>query len=135
MLLLWTLIREILAAASEEPYIYISVTQRDNITAKPARVRFLFRSSASGLLWNGKILSKWFAAHLKKTEVRHRCANQCRHTFASQMLSSYVRIEWVARQLGRADTIIVRKHYGRWIPKDTKSVAGVVSKMLGFRND
>ncbi|MHA4975501.1 tyrosine-type recombinase/integrase [Pseudomonas petroselini] len=128
------LMREILAAASAEPYVDISVTQRDNITTKPARVRFLFRSSASGLLWNGKILSKWFTAHLKKAEVRHRGANQCRHTFASQMLSSYVPVEWVARQLGHADTTMVRKHYGRWIPRDTKSMAGIVSKMLGFRD-
>ena len=67
--------------------------------------------------------------------VRHRGANQCRHTFASQLLSSYVPVEWVARQLGHADTTMVRKHYGRWIPNDTKSMAGVVSKMLGFRNE
>jgi integrase len=97
------------------------------------KVRFLFRSSTSGLLWSGKTLSNWFTAHLKKAEVRHRGANQCRHTFASQMLSSYVPVEWVARQLGHADTTMVRKHYGRWIPKDTKSMAGIVSKMLGFR--
>ena len=97
--------------------------------------RFLFRSSTSGLLWNGKTLSNWFTAHLKKAEVRHRGANQCRHTFASQMLSSYVPVEWVARQLGHADTTMVRKHYGRWIPKDTKSMAGIVSKMLGFRTE
>jgi integrase len=50
------------------------------------------------------------------------------------MLSSYVPVEWVARQLGHADTSMVRKHYGRWIPKDTKSMAGHVSKMLGFRS-
>ena len=82
------LMREILAAASDALYTNISVTQRDNITTKPARGRFLFRSSASGMLWNGKMLSKWFTVHLKKAEVRHRGANQRRHTFASQMLSS-----------------------------------------------
>jgi hypothetical protein len=43
--------------------------------------------------------------------------------------------DWVNRQLGHADTTMVRKHYGRWIPKDTKSMAGIVSKMLGFRTD
>lgn len=128
------LMREIVAAAKEAPTIEIKVIQRDNITTKKQKVRFLFRSSTSGLLWNGKTLSNWFTAHLKKAEVRHRGANQCRHTFASQMLSSYVPVEWVARQLGHADTTMVRKHYGRWIPKDTKSMAGIVSKMLGFRN-
>ncbi|WP_368483948.1 hypothetical protein [Pseudomonas fluorescens] len=51
------------------------------------------------------------------------------------MLFSYVPVEWVARQLGHADATMVRKHYGRWTPKATKSVAGIVSKMLGFRAD
>lgn len=127
------LMREIVAAAKEAATVEIKVIQRDNITSKKMKVRFLFRSSTSGLLWSGKTLSNWFTAHLKKAEVRHRGANQCRHTFASQMLSSYVPVEWVARQLGHADTTMVRKHYGRWIPKDTKSMAGIVSKMLGFR--
>ncbi|MHC8292481.1 tyrosine-type recombinase/integrase [Pseudomonas sp. LB3P58] len=127
------LMREIVTAAKEAPAVDITVIQRNNITSKKMKVRFLFRSSTSGLLWSGKTLSNWFTAHLKKAEVRHRGANQCRNTFASQMLSSYVPVEWVARQLGHADTTMVRKHYGRWIPKDTKSMAGIVSKMLGFR--
>ena len=128
------LMREIVAAAQTAPAVEIKVMQRDNITAKKQKVRFLFRNSRSDVLWNGKTLSKWFTAHLKKIGVQHRGANQCRHTFASQMLSSYVPVEWVARQLGHADTTMVRKHYGRWIPKDTKSMAGIVSKMLGFRS-
>lgn len=128
------LMREILADALQAPSAEIKVIQRDNITSKKQKVRFLFRSSTSGLLWNGKTLSNWFTSHLKKAEIRHRGANQCRHTFASQMLSSYVPVEWVARQLGHADTTMVRKHYGRWIPRDTKSMAGVVSEMLGFRD-
>jgi integrase len=70
---------------------------------------------------------------LSRTKVLHRGANQCRHTFASQALSSYVPVEWVARQLGHTDTTMVRKHYGRWIPADTKSMAAIVSQMMGFR--
>lgn len=118
-------------AALTEPK-HISVVQRDNITKKHERVRFLFRSSTSGLMWNGKTVSNWFTAHLAKAGIRHRGANQARHTFASQALSSYVPIEWVARQLGHSDTTMVRKHYGRWISSDTKSMAEIVSKMMGF---
>lgn len=129
------LMREIVADAKDAVVEEITVIQRDNITVKNMKVRLLFRSSTSGLLWNGKTLSNWFTAHLKKAGVPHRGANQCRHTFASQMLSSYVPVEWVARQLGHADTTMVRKHYGRWIPNDTKSMAGIVSNMLGFRKE
>lgn len=127
------LMRVIVAAAKEAPAEEITVIQRDNITSKRTKVRFLFRSSTSGLLWSGKTLSNWFTGHLKKADVRHRGANQCRHTFASQALSSYVPVEWVARQLGHSDTTMVRKHYGRWIPRDTKSMEALVSEQMGLR--
>ena len=122
----------IMAEAKDSEPTQITVIQRDNITKKHERVRFLFRSSTSGLLWSGKTVSNWFTSHLEKAGIRHRGANQARHTFASQALSSYVPIEWVARQLGHSDTTMVRKHYGRWISKDTKSMAELVSKMMGF---
>lgn len=129
------LMTAIMADAKATEPTHITVVQRDNITKKHDRVRFLFRSSTSGLLWSGKTISNWFTAHLETAGIRHRGANQARHTFASQALSSYVPIEWVARQLGHSDTTMVRKHYGRWISKDTKSMADIVSKMMGFGAD
>jgi integrase len=128
------LLRQILEDAKGSEPIKIEVVQRDNVTRRKEEITPLFRNSASGAVWNGKTVSKWFTAHLKKAGVRHRGANQCRHTFASQALSSYVPIEWVARQLGHSDTTMVKKHYGRWIPRDTKSMAGIVSEMMGFRS-
>lgn len=128
-------LRAAIEVAKNSAPMLVTVTQRDNVTTRKESIRLLFRSSTSGLPWNGKTVSTWFTAHLKKAGVRHRGANQCRHTFASQALSSYVPVEWVARQLGHADTTMVRKHYGRWIPSDTKSMAGMVSQMMGFRAD
>lgn len=127
------LLRQILEDAKGSEPIKVEVVQRDNVTRRKETITPLFRNSASGVVWNGKTVSKWFTAHLKKAGVRHRGANQCRHTFASQALSSYVPVEWVARQLGHSDTTMVKKHYGRWIPGDTKSMAGIVSEMMGFR--
>lgn len=128
------LMTTIMAEANKFEPVQITVVQRDNISKKHEKVRFLFRSSKSGLLWSGRTISNWFTAHLEKAGIRHRGANQARHTFASQALSSYVPIEWVARQLGHSDTTMVQKHYGRWISKDTKSLADVVSKMMGFND-
>lgn len=126
------LLQQLMEDSTGYPAEEIEIVQRDNITKRKERLHFLFRSSTSGLLWSGKTISNWFTAHLVKAEVRHRGANQCRHTFASQALSSYVPVEWVARQLGHSDTTMVKKHYGRWIPADTKSMAAVVSEMMGF---
>ncbi|KTB91506.1 site-specific integrase [Pseudomonas syringae] len=117
------------------PAVTIDVVQRDNITVKRESVRFVFRNGQSGEPWHASSVGRWFGGHLKSVGVRHRGPNQCRHTFASQALSSYVPVEWVARQLGHTDTTMVKKHYGRWIPGDTKSLAGLVSQMMGFRPD
>lgn len=128
-----SLIREALNVAQDHPQLELMVTQRDNITKRVEKMRLVFMNSTNGKAWNSKSVSTWFTAHLRKAGVRHRGANQCRHTFASQALSSYVPVEWVARQLGHMDTTMVKKHYGRWIPNDTKSMAGLVSQMMGFR--
>ena len=115
------------------PGISIDVTQRDNVTVKRETIRFVFRNGSSGEPWYPYSVGRWFTGHLKRAGVRHRGPNQCRHTFASQAISSYVPLEWVARQLGHTDTTMVKKHYGRWIPTDTKSMAALVSEMMGFR--
>lgn len=61
--------------------------------------------------------------------------NQCRHTFASQALSSHVTLEWLAKQLGHADTTMIKKHYAKLIPDDTKRMASQVSTQMGFGED
>lgn len=128
-------LKSIFCETGNLPAITVDVVQRDNVTVKQENVRFVFRNGVSGAPWHASSLGRWFTGHLKRAGVRHRGPNQCRHTFASQALSSYVPIEWVARQLGHTDTTMVKKHYGRWIPSDTRSMAGVVSKMMGFRSD
>jgi len=100
------------------------------MTVKP---HLLSQNRISKQYWTAKSVSIWLTLYLVRSDVRHHGANQCRNTFASQALSSYVPVEWVARQLGHTDTTMVRKHYGRWIPADTKSMAGLVSQMMGFR--
>ncbi|MBD8493879.1 Arm DNA-binding domain-containing protein [Pseudomonas syringae] len=122
------------AETGELPAVTISVTQRDNVTKKRENVRFVFRNDSSGEPWHASSVNRWFTGHLKRAGVRHRGPNQCRHTFASQAVSSYVPLEWVARQLGHTDTTMVKRHYGRWIPNDTKSMAALVSQMMGFRD-
>ena len=113
--------------------VEIEVRQRDNVTIKNEQVRFLFRNGASGEPWHASSVGRWFTSILKRAGVRHRGPNQCRHTFASQALSNYVPKEWVARQLGHMTTAMIDKHYGRWIPQDSRSMAGIVSQMMGFR--
>ena len=52
---------------------------------------------------------------LEKAKVEYRYPYQCRHTYASLMLSSGKNPLWVARQMGHSDWGMIRKVYGRWI--------------------
>jgi len=117
------------------PPMIITVVQRDNVTTRDETFRPVFRNGLSNQPWSYGSLHRWLTGHLLRADVRHRGPNQCRHTFASQMLSNYVSLEWVARQLGHKDTTMVKKHYGTWIPEDTPNVAENVSAMLGLKAD
>jgi len=117
------------------PPSIIEVRQRDNVTSKEDTVRLVFLNGLSNGPWSSQSLYRWFTGHLRRAKVRHRGPNQCRHTFASRMLSNYVSLEGVARQLGHVDTTMVKKHYARWIQSDTPNMAGHVSQMLGFKTD
>jgi integrase len=52
---------------------------------------------------------------LNKANVKYRYPYQCRHTFASMMLSNGKNPLWVATQLGHVGLIMLNKVYGRWI--------------------
>ncbi|GAB5391876.1 MAG: hypothetical protein Altm2KO_21750 [Alteromonas macleodii] len=52
---------------------------------------------------------------LEKLNIRYRYPYQCRHTYASMMLSNGKNPMWVAKQMGHADWGMIRKIYGRWI--------------------
>ena len=119
------------------PPIKVTVKKRDNITSKEESVRFVFMNEFQGqrLPWHATTALRRFGYILKKAKVRHRGPNQCRHTFASQCLSHFVSMEWLARQLGHSDTTMIKRHYGRWLPSDTPSMARMVSEQLGFHAD
>lgn len=52
---------------------------------------------------------------LKKSNIQYRYPYQCRHTYASMMLTQGKNPMWVAKQMGHSDWGMIRKVYGRWI--------------------
>lgn len=52
---------------------------------------------------------------LKKLNIQYRYPYQCRHTYASMMLTQGRNPMWVAKQMGHSDWGMIRKVYGRWI--------------------
>lgn len=60
---------------------------------------------------------KWKPA-LERAGIQYRYPYQCRHSYASMMLSQGRNPMWVAKQLGHSDWGMIRRVYGRWIPSE-----------------
>lgn len=117
------------------PAAEIEVIDRDNRTLRRQKVRFVFHngSSAKAYPTSDTLCKHWWKDHLAKAGVRWRGPNQCRHTFASQMLSSGLATpEWIADQLGHTSTAMIFKHYAKFIRQDGPDVVGMLNKSLGL---
>ncbi len=77
------------------------------------------------------IRDRFFKTHLEYAGVRYRGPGQCRHTYASQLLSSgVVSIDWIAEQMGHTSSNMIRKHYGTWINEDGPDVISMLEHAL-----
>lgn len=67
----------------------------------------------------------------RKENSRYRLLNNGLHTYASQVLSNgVVTAECLAKQLGHANTDMIHKHYGKFIPEDCRHLIDRLSKAL-----
>lgn len=69
---------------------------------------------------------------LRKAKIRHRGANQCRHTFASMLLTRFVPTSIIYPIMGHSSEDMLKKHYAKLIPEDRPNVAKIISDIAGF---
>lgn len=115
------------------PAELIQVVERDNRTIREQRVRFVFNNTATGEPYRSSDVLRhgWWIGHLEKAGVRQRGPNTCRHTFASQVLSSGLATpEWIADQMGHTSTAMIFRHYAKWISQDGPDVVGLLNQAL-----
>ena len=80
---------------------------------------------------DSKEIHKLWTAHLREAGLRHRGINQCRHTFASRLLTTGKYPEkWIANYLGHTTTAMLHKHYGKFIEADTPDLETRASEDL-----
>lgn len=111
------------------------VRRRNNVTTQSQSLRFVFLNDAPEAidgLWKKKSVQSAYTMILKKSKVRHRGANQCRHTFASMLLTQYVPIDLVSTLLGHSNTETTRKYYAKIIPQDRPNMAKLISGIMGI---
>lgn len=117
------------------PAKVIEVVDRDNRTVREQRVRLVFHNTATGEPYRSSDVLRhgWWVTHLQKAGVRQRGPNTCRHTLASQMLSSGIATpEWIADQMEHTSTAMIFKHYAKWICEDGPDVVGRLNQTLGL---
>lgn len=112
--------------------IDIRVLQADNKTNLWESITPIFLNSATDepFLGDQPVRDLFFRDHCKRAGVAYRPPNNCRHTFASQMLTLGLSKEWLKCQLGHRTTAMIDRHYGVWIREDAMNMADEVAKRL-----
>ena len=79
---------------------------------------WVFASPQGGFLDMNNVKQRYFKRILRKAGLRDIRFQDCRHTFASQLLCNGANILYVSQQLGHANPQITMKIYSHWIPND-----------------
>jgi len=113
----------------------LNVRRRNNVNFTDQSVRFIFKNTMPECEdghWKSKAVQGAYADLLRKAKIRHRGPNQCRHTFASMMITKLVPLDIIASLMGHTSTKMIKKHYAKIIPEDKPHVAKLVSAMMGI---
>ena len=115
----------------ENKMVRLKVLDRDNRTYRSEELTFLWPNPNTTSHYTYSQLEKRWKTHLSRCKVEYRSLNTGRHTYASQVLSTgVVTAEWLANQLGHANTNMIHKHYGKFIPEDSKHIISRLSQAL-----
>ncbi|HEX5057208.1 MAG TPA: tyrosine-type recombinase/integrase, partial [Gammaproteobacteria bacterium] len=117
-----------------QPPVEIEVLEFDNKTVTRETLHFVFLNSLTGKPFSdSKECEKFWKWHLQKVGLRYRGINQCRHTFASRLLSCGRYPEkWIAEYLGHTSTAMLHKHYGRWMGQEHPDLERQASRDLAL---
>lgn len=109
----------------------INILDRDNHSYRQQNLTFLWHNPNTNSHYTYSQLEKRWKRHLDQCGVLYRPLNNGRHTYASQVLSTgEVSAEWLANQLGHSNTEMIHKHYGKFIPEDSKHIISRLSQAL-----
>lgn len=111
----------------------VELLNRDNRTSKKIKQQWLWYCKRTRTHYNYDQVKNRWRAHLDACGVPYRGANNGRHTYASQLLTSgVVPIEWLANQMGHCSTQMIHQHYGRLINTDAPDHVSRLNEQLGL---
>lgn len=111
----------------------VDILDRDNHTYQNQQLTWLWYNARTDMHYTYPQLEKRWKRHLKLCDIEYRPLNNGRHTYASQVLSTgAVSAEWLANQLGHVGTDMIHRHYGKFIPSDSRHIIRNLDSALKF---
>lgn len=116
---------------ANNPRQTVKILNRDHSTNQEYQLRWLWHNPRTGSHYTYPQLEKQWKRHLANCNIPYRALNNGRHTYASQVLSTgAVSAEWLANQLGHANTEMIHRHYGKFIPSDSRHIISNLDSAL-----
>lgn len=125
-------LRELQLITGKLPARPIVSTQEDKRSTKRENVKHVFISSDTGNAFTDdrQYATRFLKPTLAKLNIAHRGPGQIRHTFASQALTAGLSDVWIAKQLGHTTTLMVHRHYAKYIREDAPDNTGKLNNAL-----
>lgn len=105
---------------------------KNQFLATGLKGRHVFLNRSSDMFSSTDYWNEEFKRLLRHSSVLNRNIYQCRHTFASQMLSNGEDLIWVSKYIGHKNPNMTLQKYARFIPGDKKVRAKFLESWHGF---
>tara|TARA_Y100001951_G_C11257901_1_gene250609 strand:- start:740 stop:1123 length:384 start_codon:yes stop_codon:yes gene_type:complete len=92
--------------------------------------KFVFPNSQGNPLDHGNVRDRVWKPTLKKIGMEYRRPYETRHTAATLWLASGEAPEWIARQMGHANTKMLFEIYSRYVPNLTRRDGSAFEQLL-----
>lgn len=108
--------------------VYDALVKQRELTQQFSRL--VFCNQEGGAIDSANFTKRVWAPTLKQLGIQYRRPYQCRHTAATLWLASGEVPEWIAKQLGHANTQMLFKTYSRYIPNLTRRDGAAFENLL-----
>ena len=107
------------------------VLLHDDRANEKEQTTLVFPHTGTNKVWKNLqyINSRIFKPLLNKAGIRCRPIDQCRHKFASQMLTIAVADRRITKQMGHSSIAISEQHFGQWMSGEIQRMAQRISEM------
>ena len=100
------------------PWVYEALQAQYKVTC--GRSKFVFCDIRGNPFDYRNINRRVWTPTLKNLGLKHRRAYETRHTAATLWLAAGEAPEWIAKQMGHANTMMLFKVYSRYVPNNTR---------------